>query len=309
MQSNVKNFFDKFAVCQSFRFFTFVFVCFTGSLLGQQAPAPTGCSCKSEGGYDDKASTPISAEVAKDVREQVESKFKGLAVDVASIMKHVDEEFKLYENKYKGQSGWDLLKFNEAKSKILAEVRAEIAKASTELASKITGTGEKLGKDLQDSINKASPDLVGLGQYEHCLDPCEYQNGNPGWSPVGKLGIDGLRSFEASATLSLGPIEISASAKIPGFADLTISGLTLSASFTASIKGQLTPDEPSSIKPKNKPVGKASALVDFPLTGSARVTNKTMLIGGEGELELTINKRIGPVELNYEAEDTCNTSH
>lgn len=88
------------------------------------------------------------------------------------------------------------------------------------------------------------------------------------------------------------------------FAEIEVGG-TISWSLTGSVSGELTPDTPSLIKPKSKPKGEASCLVAFPITGSCKVENRTLLVGASGELSVTVNNPIGPLKLTYEAEDNC----
>lgn len=283
-----------------------MFLCVLGlqSAAAQGAPPPIGCSCKSQGGDDDDARTPITANVAEAVKAQVEEAFKGLAVDAESQLKKLDQALAVCENENKNKPNWDPIKFLEIKENLIRQLREKLQQADKEVSTAIQKMGTDMGKELQNRINHASPKVVGLASYEHCLDPCEYQNGTPGWSHIGSLHLDGMIEFSATGTVTIGPLDVSVSGSIPGFAEIAVTGI-ISGSLSGTIAGKLSPDAPSPIKPKNKPKGDASCLVIFPMTGSVKVESRTLLVGASGELSVTVNNPIGPLKLSYEAEDNC----
>jgi hypothetical protein len=223
-----------------------------------------------------------------------------VAVDVEKFRKDLTQKLDAYEKENRDKEGWSATVFGNKKADAVNDLNRQLEDATNQLAAKVEDLGKEIGTKIESAINKASPKLTALAEYGYCKD--QFDPGKPGWSHVGKLGISGVNEFSASGKLELGPLDISISFSVPGFAELSVSG-KLNYSITGSVSGSLTPDTPTTITPANRPSATAVALVDLPITGELSAEAKTGIIGTAGDLGLTVNERIGPVELKYKAKE------
>lgn len=272
----------------------------TCATLAQAQISAIDEECRHPRNVVDRADTALTASVAEDVKNNTVAVFSNIAVDVKKFRKELSDQLDAYERAHRDKEGWDAAVFGNKKAEAINELNVKLAAATQELAVKVDLFGKDLGSKIETAINNASPNLTGLAQYDYCKS--DFDPGKPGWSQVGKLGISGVNYFSGSGTLDLGPIDMSLSFKVPGFAELKFSG-TLKYSITGSVSGALTADSPSNISPVNRPIASSSALVDFPITGGLSAETKTGIIGAAGDLAITVNHRIGPVKLKYEAKE------